>query len=133
MKKLLKALCIICTLVSLTGCSSMSTITEIDPVTGKVTKIIETSKPIMEQLMESTKNKTIYIWSKGWATKISVSTATLENPTPTFRIYAGNVDHGILSLHKDQKNLPDVVNIIKACNSSALNISTSGVTSGSDK
>ena len=116
-------------LMLVSGCNSTSIITEIDPVTGKVSKVTETSESVIKQITDSTKNKTVYVWSKGWATKISVSMATAENPTPTFRIYAGNIDHGILSLHKDQQNMDKLSEIIKACNSSALSITAEGVKS----
>jgi hypothetical protein len=117
-------------IVLLSGCNSTKTIFEFDK-DGNVTKKIETDESVIKQITESTKNKTLYVWSKGWAAKIQASTATTDNPTPTFVIYAGNIDQGILSLHKEQQNLDDLIKVIKACNGSSLSISSDGVSSNS--
>jgi hypothetical protein len=47
---------------------------------------------------------------------MSASTATTEDPTPTFKMGAGKIDKGIITLHKDHKDL-NVPEIIKSTRS----------------
>lgn len=113
---------------ALVGCNSTATVWEYDKE-GNVTKKIVTSKAVVDQITESTKNKTIYIWSNGWVAVVQASMATTDTPTPTIKIYAGNICQGLLSLHKDQKNLDELAKAIKACNSSSLSVTGSGIES----
>lgn len=109
------------------GCftGTTSTITEYSP-DGKIVKVTQTGESVVKSITESTKDKTCITWESGWNAYLHATAATAESPTPTFRIGAGKVDKGKLTLHKDHKDFP-VAEIIKATRSD-LEVSTAGVT-----
>lgn len=111
----------------LTGCftGTTSTVTEYDQ-NGKIVKVTQTGESVVKSITESTKDKTCITWESGWNAYLHATAATAESPTPTFRIGAGKVDKGKLTLHKDHKDFP-VAEIIKATRSD-LEVTTSGVT-----
>lgn len=115
--------------IIMTGCAATkSTVTEFDK-DGKITKTTETSESVVSTLTKSTKDKTVIIWESGWAAYLSASTATQEDPTPTMKLFAGKTDKGIISLHKDQKSLDKVPEIIYATKYD-LEVSSTGVKTG---
>ena len=66
----------------LTGCAATkSTITEYD-ASGNILKKTETSESVISSVTKSTRNKSVIIWEDGWAGYISVSSGTLDDPTP---------------------------------------------------
>lgn len=130
MKKLLPPLFFAAGIALLSGCTSTSVVKEFDDK-GNLVKETTTNESVIDQIVKSTKDKTVYVWSKGWAAYISGSTATTDDPTPTFKIYAGQIDRGVLSLHKDLQNYEGLATVIKACNSSAISVSSEGVSSSS--
>lgn len=112
--------------VTLTGCLSptQATITEYG-ADGKIVKETVTSESVIKSVTDSTKDKSVIVWESGWIAYMSATTATAENPSPTFKLGAGKVDKGAITLHKDHKDFP-VADIIKATRSE-LEVSTTGV------
>ena len=116
-------------LVMLAGCASTkTTITELDPATGKAVKVTETTESVVTTLTKSTANKTVIAWESGWAAYISASMATAEDPTPAVKMFAGKTDKGIISAHKEQQNWDKIADVIKATKYE-LELSTEGMKS----
>lgn len=107
------------------GCGTI-TVKEIDPVTGKVTK--ETVSEGSGVIIASTQNKSIYAFRSGWFFLFELSPGTPDNPTAHATADGGCLDSGILLLHKDQKNIKGVADIIKAGRSN-FTASASGASS----
>lgn len=116
----------VCFMFVLTGCFSptSTTVTEYG-VDGKVVKVTTTSESVIKSITDSTKDKSIVVWESGWLAYLSASTATTDDPTPTFKMGAGKVDKGAISLHKDHKDM-NIADVIKATRSD-LEVTTQGV------
>lgn len=96
------------------GCASTrSTVTEYDAA-GNVTKITETSESVISSVVDSTRNKTVIAWEDGWAAYISLSSGTVDDPTPHGKIFAGQVNQGAISILPEQKNLTGIAQVIRA-------------------
>lgn len=116
----------------LTGCTSTrSVITEFDSA-GKIIKTTETQKSVISSIVESTKDKTVIIWEDGWAAYISASSGTTEDPTPHGKIFMGQVNKGVLSIHKDHKNIKGAAEVIRATKSD-VTVNAQGASSTSTK
>ncbi|MDD3118018.1 MAG: hypothetical protein PHQ27_02445 [Victivallales bacterium] len=127
MKKVILLLLLAVTgVIGLPGCQSTSEITYYD-ADGKITKVEKATKAMVDQVVSSTKDKTVYVWQKGWMGKLNVASPTTENPVPGFDAELGNVDQGVLTIHKDQKGTENLPEIIKAANSSALSVGVTGI------
>ena len=112
----------------LTGCAATkSTITEYD-ASGNILKKTETSESVISSVTKSTRNKSVIIWEDGWAGYISVSSGTLDDPTPHGRIFAGKINKGAVSLLPNQSGLPGIARIIQATKSD-LSIGLDGASS----
>lgn len=111
------------------GCSTM-TVTTYDPETGKIQKVENISTDVVGSIVQATKDKTLVTWKSGWAAYITASPGTMDDPTPTGKIFAGKVDEGYISIHKDHKgqdiNWAGIAEVVTATNKS-LNVSMSGV------
>ena len=115
-----------------TGCAStQSTITEFD-ASGNILKKTETSESVISSVVKSTKNKSVVIWEDGWAGYISVSSGTLDDPTPHGKIFAGKINKGAVSILPDQKNVVGIAKIIQATKSD-LSVSFDGAASESSE
>jgi hypothetical protein len=116
----------VCFVFVLTGCFSptSTTVTEYN-ADGKVMKVTATTESVIKSVTGSTKDKSIVVWESGWLAYLSASTATTDDPTPTFKMGAGKVDKGAISLHKDHKDL-NIADVIKATRSD-LEVTTTGV------
>lgn len=114
-------------LVTLIGCSTTSTVTTFNDK-GQIIKVEEVERGAIDKLMESVKDKTIVIWKSGWAGYVSASPATAQDPTPTLKIFAGKMDEGYISVHKDAQNINwlGVASAISATNKS-LSLSATGI------
>ena len=125
MKKLFLALTT-CMTLFLTACfaPTQTTISQYD-AQGKLVKTTVTSQSVIKSVVESTKDKSLITWQSGWAAYMSASTATTEDPMPTIKMGAGKIDKGMITLHKDHKDLK-VEQIIKATRSQ-LTVSSTGV------
>lgn len=116
----------------LTGCAATkSTITEFD-ASGNLLKKTETSESVISSVVNSTKNKSVVMWEDGWAGYISVSSGTLDDPTPHGKIFAGKVNKGAVSLLPNQSGLPGIAKIIQATKSD-LAVGLDGATSESSE
>ena len=112
----------------LTGCAATkSTITEYD-ASGNILKKTETSESVISSVTKSTRNKSVIIWEDGWAGYISISSGTLDDPTPHGRIFAGKINKGAVSLLPNQSGLPGIAKIIQATKSD-LSIGLDGASS----
>lgn len=116
----------------LTGCAATrSTITEYD-ASGNILKKTETSESVISSVVKSTKNKSVIIWEDGWAGYISVSSGTLDDPTPHGKIFAGKINKGAVSILPDQSGLPGIAKIIQATKSD-LSVGLDGATAESSE
>ncbi len=118
--------------VLLSACASTSsTILEYD-ASGNVVKRTETSESVIKTITDSTKGKTIIAWDNSWLAGLSVSTATIEDPTPTIKILAGRNDKGVINV-LPQHDISVFKEIIPAIRAGDLNAGVTGVTSTSTK
>ena len=116
----------------LTGCAATrSTITEYD-ASGNILRKTETSESVISSVTKSTQNKSVIIWEDGWAGYISVSSGTLDDPTPHGRIFAGKINKGAVSLLPNQSGLPGIAKIIQATKSD-LSVGLDGAASESSE
>ena len=94
---------------------------------GRVTQKTVTSESVIKTVTDSTKNKSVVMWEDGWAAYMSVSSGTLEDPTPHGKIFMGKVNKGAVSLLPNQQGLPGIARIIQATKSDITASLTGGV------
>ena len=99
----------------LSGCTStQSVIFEYDS-SGKLVKKTESQESVVSSLMQSTQHKTVIAWEDGWTAYISVSSGTTEDPTPHGKIFMGQVNKGLISLHPETTaDLSSIATLIRA-------------------
>lgn len=115
------------------GCASTTTtITEFD-AEGNVIKTTETSESVIKTVVASTQGKSVLAWEDGWAAYLSVSSGTLEDPTPHGKMFAGKTNRGALSLLPNQQGLPGIARIIQATKSDLSASLTDGVAATSSE
>ena len=115
------------------GCASTTTtITEFD-AEGNVIKTTETSESVIKTVVASTQGKSVLAWEDGWAAYLSVSSGTLEDPTPHGKMFAGKTNRGALSLLPNQQGLPGIARIIQATKSDISASLTDGVAATSSE
>lgn len=126
-----KILCVVAVFIAVccAGClaPTQTTVREYD-ADGKISKETVTSESVVSSLVESTQNKTIVLWESGWAAYMSASTATMENPTPTVKMFAGKTDRGLISALKGQKfdGMAEVIHATKY----DFSVSADGIANG---
>lgn len=110
------------------GCLSAtrSTVTEYDQQ-GRAVRTVETTESVVTSLTKSTANKTVVAWESGWAACITASTATMQDPTPTVRLFAGKTDKGVISALPGQQDWTGIAQTVTATKY-ALEVSPNGVT-----
>ena len=113
------------------GCSTM-TVQEFDPATGVKTKETITKNTLAATIVTSTKDKSIFMWSSGWMAWVECSPATPENPTPHVILLGGQIDKGMILLHKDQKSIDGIAAVVLATRSN-ITITPTGATSSTPK
>lgn len=99
--------------ILLPGCRTSSTIHEFDE-SGNLVRTTFTERDPFDKITDSTKDKTVVMWSNGWAAYASVSTATTEDPTPTGKLFAGKVAKGYISILPGQQSIGAIAKIIAA-------------------
>ena len=116
-----------------TGCTATSsTILEYDAA-GNVVKQTQTSESVIKTVTDSTKNKSVVMWEDGWAAYLSVSSGTLEDPTPHGKIFMGKVNKGAISLLPNQNGLTGISRIIQATKNDVSASLTDGLESSSSQ
>jgi len=113
----------------LTGCSSTSIITEYD-AQGNITKKTETKESVVEQVMASTKEKTVIAFREFYAVGLRAepSTETLF----TFECAYVHKNTGVISVLREQQNLDKIADIIyNMKQTDSVSATTSGVSSSS--
>ena len=99
---------------AVTGCqATKSVVTEYD-AEGKVVKVTETGESVVKTLADAQTGKTVVVWESGWAAYLSTSTATLEDPTPTVKMFAGKTDRGMVSAMPEQQDWAGIAGAINA-------------------
>ena len=73
------------------------------------------------------------MWEDGWAAYLSVSSGTLEDPTPHGKIFMGKVNKGAISLLPNQNGLPGISRIIQATKNDVSASLTDGLESSSSQ
>lgn len=105
------------TICLLSGCTATrSIITEYD-TEGKVVKKTESSESVIHTVTKSTQNKSVVMWEDGWAAYISVSSGTVEDPSPHGKIFAGKVNKGAISILPNQTGLSGIARIVQSTKS----------------
>ena len=120
--------CALFALSLLTGCmvgGGTTTVKEFD-AEGKLTKETVSKKPFVNYITDSTKDKTLVVWTSGWVGELSVALMTSEDPTPHVKIYAGKLDKGIISAKPDTKDWNGIASAILATKQD-VNVSLSGI------
>ena len=119
---------ILCFLLGFLLCGCTSTITEVleFDTNGKLVKHTKTSESVIRTITDSTKGKTVIAWDRSQLTGIVVSTATTEDPTPTFKALYGRNDKGAINILPNS-NLETVPEVIKAIRSGEVSVSTEGI------
>lgn len=99
----------------LSGCLSAtrSIVTEYG-ADGRIERVTETGESVVTSLTKSTANKTVVAWESGWAAYISASTATMTEPTPTVRLFAGKTDKGLVSALPGQQDWAGIAEAVAA-------------------
>ena len=120
------------TLILVTGCTSTRTmITEFDHQ-GNVVKKTETSESIIKNVTAATEKKTVVMWEDGWAGYLSISSGTLEDPTPHGKIFAGKTNKGWISILPNQQGLAGIARIVQATKTD-ITLSADGITASSSE
>ncbi len=121
-------------LMALAGCSTTK-ISDIDPTTGKVSRITETNESIAKTITESTKNKTCLVYTTGWVAKIKAVFASTEDPLPTFDLEGGNADHAILTVPQGltREQLDGLANVVTALRANNVSMGATGISSSTGK
>lgn len=100
-----------------TGCTSTQTVIKEFDANGKVIKETKTSESVISSVVNSTKDKTVVAWEDVFAGGISVSSGTSDNPTPHGKIYIGKYNKGVITLHKEHKDIQGLSSVIMATKS----------------
>jgi hypothetical protein len=116
-------------LLILNGCGTLYNLTTYDK-DGKIQTVESVNADIIGSVVQSTKNKITIVWGSGWAFYVSASPGTMQDPTPTGKIFGGKYDDGYISIPKD---FPDVKGInwqgiaeVIASTNKSLSISATG-------
>ncbi|MBO7329254.1 MAG: hypothetical protein J6W00_10850 [Lentisphaeria bacterium] len=132
MKKAMGIIAVIAACITITGCASTrSTITEFDGA-GNIIRITETSESVIKTVTSATEDKTVVIWEDGWAGYISISSGTVDDPTPHGKIFAGKTNKGWISILPDQQGVPGIARIIQATKSDVA-VSLDGISATSSE
>ena len=120
-------------LLTIPGCFSptSSTITEYD-ADGRITRQTVTSESVVKTVVESTKDKSVFVWDNSWLAYLAVTTSTAEDPTPTMRMGVGRADKGAATIHKDH-DLTLLPAIVEAIRAGEISISGSGIGAKNEK
>lgn len=118
----------------LSGCMIGGGITEIKELDkdGKVVKETVQKKPFVGYITDSTKDKTLIIWTSGWVAEVSAAFMNTEDPTPHVKIYAGKLDRGIISAKPDTKDWEGIAKAVVATKQD-FNISMTGISGTSSE
>lgn len=129
-KPFLLFLCVVPAALILAGCGTLTTDNTVTTYNaeGKIVSVAKVSGSVIPAIVESTRNKTVIAWDNSWLAGISVSAATTEDPTPTFKLLAGRKDKGVINL-LPQHDISVLRGIITAIRSGDLSVSPTGVTS----
>jgi len=115
--------------VMLAGCSSTSIITEYD-AQGNITKKTETKESVVEQVIASTKDKTVIVFREFYMVGLRAEPSS-ENLFSLECAYM-HKNTGVISVLKDQQNLDKIANIVyNMKQTDSVSATTSGVSSSS--
>lgn len=134
MKHIIGMMAGVCGMLALTGCmigGGTTTIKELD-ANGKVVKETVQKKPFVGYVTDSTKDKTLIIWTSGWVAEVSAAFMNTEDPTPHVKIYAGKLDKGIISAKPDTQNWDGIAKAVVATKQD-LNLSLTGISGTSSE
>ena len=112
----------------LCGCAagtSISTVIEYD-ADGRITRRTESAESLAKAVTDSTRNKTLVLWESGWTAGISCGVASVDDPTPHVRIFAGKADKGMVSALQNQSGWDGIANAILMTKQD-LNIGLTGI------
>lgn len=127
MRKYLFCMFLIGLLFCISGCGTLteSELMEYDS-SGKMIRLQRNRESLIHSVMNSTKNKNVVYWESGWRATFSVNMATMEHPTPSFEVYAGKFNRGLISSLPAEKHLGDIANVIRSAKDE-LEVSRDGI------
>lgn len=111
----------------MSGCWSPTVVEEFDK-DGKLVKKTTTEESVIKSVISSTKDKTVFCYRRGWAAYLRLWTVNSTTVSPEFDCFAGKEDEGFLTIHKDQQNLSEVADVVKATTATeSLSVSPNGI------
>jgi len=81
---------------------------------GRLLRESESSESVVEALAKATASKSVAVWESGWAAYLTATAATLENPTPQVRLFAGKTDRGMISALPGETHWAEIAEAIQA-------------------
>lgn len=114
----------------LAGCSTTTVISEFD-AQGNITKVTTTERDVFDKVTESTRGKSVAMYTDGWCAYVSCSMITTDDPSPHIKMFAGKHSKGYIAIIPEQQNLKYFADIIKATKSS-LTVNAEGITNVAD-
>ena len=97
---------------------------------GRLVRECETSESVVASLTKTTASKSVVVWESGWAAYLTATAATLENPTPQIRLFAGKTDRGMISALPGETHWAEIAEAVRATKYD-LSVSGDGVRSTS--
>ena len=120
------------TLMLMIGCTSTRTLIAEFDNNGNIIKKTETTESIIKTVTAATEKKTVVMWEDGWAGYLSISSGTLEDPTPHGKIFAGKTNKGWISILPNQQGLAGIARIVQATKTD-ITLSADGITASSSE
>jgi|GEM_PF-2776953 len=123
----------LCTAALLTGCKSTTTITEYAPNTGEPIKVTQTKANIVDQIVASTKDKSVFIFREQYLVGLR---AEPDSETMfSLRCLYEHSNTGIASIrteHKDNATLTGIATVMAVMKrTDSVSVSANGISSGS--
>ena len=116
----------------LTGCST-NRITEYDKDTGKITKVTETKESVVEQIIASTQNKSVFVFREAYIVGLRAR-PDVEKLLDLSCVYEHS-NTGVASILKEHEGKETMTGIAKIMEvmkqTDSVAVSTSGIGSGS--
>lgn len=86
------------------------------------------SESLVKTIVNSTQNKTVIMWRRGWAGGVEATIFSEENPLPVLRAFGAKDDEGVVTIPKDQKGTENIPAIVSAATATeGVSISKDGI------
>lgn len=123
----MKTLTVLFLALLLAGCSTTETTISVFDEKGNIVEVTTTTeRDIFDKVTESTRGKSVIMYTDGWCAYVSCSMITEDDPSPHVKMFAGKHSKGYISILPEQQNLKYFADIIKATKSS-LTVNAEGI------